>query len=703
MHPLTSRHRLLWPLLTLLACSLRAHEASAAAPEPDRELVLVATGPNNALPERYLRALCELLKSEPVPRTEYASVAIYRTSSDLADIAHQLASNPGTEANPDRRHLEKFAEEYYAGKQYCLKRPRAVVTFGEQISPTRLPLADFIQAEWLPDSSMRVQSGRIDDDGFPSLDEVHYVDLGLAVPEVAKAIALATIRRDIHHIIDGPPILHIAGAGRCAPSDLTQDVHEEAACVLVGQRADISISTRNGDHWVSPERLNFTIEEQCRPDVKSTALEYVSSDQITLGSVVEHTLHYEAVTEANCELALVVSAVDAPPVRLPLARSLKIRRGGLPLETDPRETGLPPRLLESMTIHAATLRIAPFIAVQTTNWTFRPNPSFLDPVEAATLESEVILAFELHTVLPEDQATTFRNSMLAYMKSRQQRLAADVRNVGHFCERATRVAYGPGPIPPSWIVACRSVLQDAVDKFMRAARSRQVQGFVVRTETAEHTSAIPTALLRPVEWTSFTGAVSSPDSGPERYVISMVDKKGQQSVPFEGTVVGNQKVVRGLGVRFGPAVGRMTFADGYHFGGGGVISVFGNFLEILSADVDFLDLFHPTGANSSTSVSAGNATRISIGGNVRLGGLLHLFDWFTWINGTPDLILDLGGGYTFVLDQRQFCNCGPNYPYLSANAGWRLGVASPVITAWASVPSLGKDSVAASLGVQIEL
>ncbi|MCE9672682.1 hypothetical protein LY474_33225 [Myxococcus stipitatus] len=119
--PLKQRLRLFPLLIVLIGTAARAE-----APRPveaSTRLYLLAEGMQSAIPERYLRHLCDLIREDPTVRAHYKSVSVYRYTPDLGSITGKFMASVANRATPDAQALTELSELMNREEHRCWGTP----------------------------------------------------------------------------------------------------------------------------------------------------------------------------------------------------------------------------------------------------------------------------------------------------------------------------------------------------------------------------------------------------------------------------------------------------------------------------------------------------------------------------------------------------------------------------------------------------
>lgn len=608
-----------------------------AKARPPRSLYLVATGPNNAVAERYLNALCKLL-SEEKGNVRYRTVAIYRTGGGLEDLAQQLFADPNKRESPDSKALDVLGQAIVTGGHYCV---------GDEAAASADAATDMVQVEWMPDGAFRVQKATVRPKQVPALGPVQYVTLVQDPNAVARAIGVASFELDLEKESRVTATWSAPDWFKCTPT--SND------CVLVTGKLDVSVTVEDS-HWLRGRDIEVRAEPRCEAGggKKAGRLEVVSQSALKTAKGYLRTFSLEAVRSGVCDLDIALS-YGGLSVSIPIAPRISMELGGavfVPL--------LGRRILFTgvdQTHSVFTMRAAPF--VDSDSWQrFMILLRGGEPAQFVTGREVTALGERMSRVLPNldlnitpSAQAPYAKRLSEYLLGRDERLGYELLEIkpGDFvplCTRAANQAFGNSPLATAWASQCRRQVSKG-RSLLGTHGSPAVREFLIRPANNEHISAFPELQRQDAaHWQTYPGNAGVPDGGSEKYLISGQSSEtgggAIQSVPTSLTVKGTKTTAPSLDLHLGVAAGGASFGGPRRFALGAATQIQGTFNEYFSADLSWTSLWRIPHRPERASLWL-----LGVGGSARLGYLMQMAAGVSRgdLPFSRTVMFDIGGGY----------------------------------------------------------
>ncbi|WP_438003433.1 hypothetical protein WME89_31675 [Sorangium sp. So ce321] len=230
----------------VLLFAIPATGADGVSPALPR-LYMTAEGTQSAIPERYLRELCELIKADDATRSKFRSVSVYRYAPDLSTIAGKVIENVVTNGSANADALAALSGLMHKQEHRCFGRDEDV--------PTPQDTYVLLRLEWIGgpmSGEMRAQRAFIDR-STSDVKEAEYVRVLDSSRNTARSIGVRFLPIDsflnVRLRVGVPP------KARCLDQGASN-------CVMLGESVDVELDV--GENvWSSARDVTHTWEGSC--------------------------------------------------------------------------------------------------------------------------------------------------------------------------------------------------------------------------------------------------------------------------------------------------------------------------------------------------------------------------------------------------------------------------------------------------------
>ena len=263
----------------LLFCPASFAEMDGSA-EAGTRLYLLAEGTQSAIPERYLRHLCDLIRADESVQRHYKSVSVYRYTPDLASITGKIMASVANRATPDAQALTELSELMSREEHRCWGEPAA----GDGITYDRVEL---LRLEWIGGSmagELRAQKvivfppprphGAGPSTGKPSSPPVKPPPPSVGPPEyistaadplgLARALGLRFLPIKTEDVLTARVGVRVPESSHCLVSG------KQAHCVLLGQPIQLALTVES-NLWIKAEEVHHLWTATCHAASRDSA------------------------------------------------------------------------------------------------------------------------------------------------------------------------------------------------------------------------------------------------------------------------------------------------------------------------------------------------------------------------------------------------------------------------------------------------